>query len=363
LTFLELRLILRVVFGTQLQYTATIVRIAMAKIDQKCLDELRVSLRNIPPLVLAPDSIKRSVADLREAKQLEIHVLWLHHLDKSNGKRFSVAELLFAAQAAGRIEPGSILIMAGSGNAVLNAAYSARAVGADGVIAVVSKTIPEGKKTQFLMAGCKLAYPRDGQTPIERAAELQAMGYGVFINQYEEPAAIDGQKKGPMSHVIREMARMKKSLSFFSAAAGTCATICAAELLKEAYPWMQIIGVGCEDKIVPGARTLADIQRDIKFDWRKAIGEGNELVLCDQASAFARSRDFVLSEGLLFGPTCGLAVEGLLRRFRALSESKELERYINPDGKYVAVVPSMDMSIVYEEYNAILGLEKQALVN
>jgi|GEM_PF-2113301 cysteine synthase len=334
----------------------------MAHIDQEYRREFYESLKDIPPLVRLPDSMMGSIADLPEAKLLEVYTVWLHHQDRSNGKRFSVAQLMLDAEKAGRIYPGATAIMASSGNAVVNLGYNSDAWGLERVIAVVNKSISEGKKSQFLIAGCYIAYPREGQTPIERAIELEKAGVGRFINQYLEVGAILGQKKGPMEHIIREMGRMGKTLSFASIAAGTCATICAAELLKEVYPWMQIIGVGCEDKIVPGARTLADIERDITFGWRKAIGEENDLVLCDQYSAFARSAENVEKKGGLFGPTWGLALEGFFRRFRHLSERRELERFINLQGKYVAVIPSMDMPIVYPEYNVILGLEKKVLV-
>ncbi|HUC01345.1 MAG TPA: PLP-dependent lyase/thiolase [Candidatus Paceibacterota bacterium] len=330
----------------------------MGLIDFELRRKVLTSINHFAPLVKLPESIKDSVADLRGSERLEIYVLPLHEGEGGNGKRFPAVQLCLDAEKEGRIYPGVVAIVPGSGNTAVNFAYSKDAFGIKKVIAVMNSSVPDGKKAQLLVPGAEIEYPRPGQTTLERAAELEREGVGVFINQYKERGSIKGQNR-TMYHLINEMESMDEVPSFFSAAMGTTSMICAAyETLKNAFPKLHIIGGACKDKDnpVPGVRTVTDVERDISFDWKSVIGAHGP-VLCSSYDSFAMSRKMILAVRRLFGPSCGTAVQAGLQRFRSLSESGELEEYTNPHGKYILIAPSIDMSLTYgDEYMKVLKL-------
>jgi len=116
-----------------------------------------------------------------------------------------------------------------------------------------------------------------------------------------------------------------------------------------------------KEEPVPGARTIAAIERDISFDWRKVVGPRG-LAVCDQLPAFQTSRRLAAATKRLFGPTCALGILGGFQTFASLSASGEVERYIGPDGDFIMIGISMDMTLGYlGEYMDVLKLEREAL--
>jgi cysteine synthase len=337
----------------------------MARIDPECRTQVFRSLNTFSPFVRVPDwVIQASLGDIPESKLLEVFILPLQDGDGGNGKRFSAHQLCINAEKEGRIHPGSTVLLPGSGNTGVNIAYGKDAYGLEKVIAIIDPiSVPESKVAQLIMAGAKIAYPREKQTTLELAQELEDRGLGVFMNQYKEKGGPEGQLR-TMNYIISEMESMDEDLSFFACAAGSTAMLCAAgERLPDAFPNVHIIGGIYEKKEepVPGARTLEAIKRDISFDWRKVV-DPLGLLACDQFSAFNTNRILNSATRRLFGPTCGLALEAGVRRFRYFAERKELEQFINPHGKYPMVVTSMDMSLGYpQEYMKVLPLMEEAL--
>jgi len=337
----------------------------MARIDPECRTQVLRSLNTFSPFFRVPDwVVQTSLGDIPESKLLEVFILPLQDGDGGNGKRFSAHQLCLNAEKDGRIGPGSTILLPGSGNTGVNIAYGKDAYGAEKVIAIIdSISVPESKVAQLIMAGASIAYPRPGQTTLECAQELEDQGFGVFINQYKERGAPEGQLR-TMNYIIREMESMGKGLSFFTCAAGSTAMLCAAgERLPDAFPNIHIVGGVYEkkDEPVPGARTREAIVRDISFDWPKVVGPLG-LLVCDQFSAFGMNRTLITATRRLVGPTCGLAIESGLRRFRYFSEQGELEQHITSHGTYVMVGISMDMSLGYpDEYMKVLKLKDEAL--
>jgi cysteine synthase len=225
---------------------------------------------------------------------------------------------------------------------------------------VVERSVPIDKQAQFFLAGAEIEYLKDGQTTIERAYELQKEHGGLVIDQYKHPGSVHGHK-WTMDHIAREMKskKIRKDPTFFCAGAGTCSTLVAGyEYLKRNhFPRLQVVGVAVSaDEQVPGCRTLKAIERDITFDWKKAITP-YDLVFCGRKAAFQRSADLI-KEGIPAGPSSGLVIEGFLQRFRELYDRGELAHYMNKKHEYVVVVMFMDGSQVYmPEYRQVLGLD------
>ena len=236
----------------------------------------RYSARHFGNLVRLPDFLLDALtAGFSKKIPLEIYVLPLHERGGGNGKAGPATELCFNAEKQGRIYPGVTVIMPSSGNTVLNVIYRRRAWGIAKVVPVLKRSVPLGKKIQLLVPGgddVRIEYPREGQSTIERAIELEEEGVGAFVNQYAERASIIGQFP-VMDHIICEMESRDEDLCVFGSALGTTSMTCAAyERLNDAFPGMHIIGGVCADGPVPGARTLVEVEQDIKFDWKTAVG-------------------------------------------------------------------------------------------
>jgi cysteine synthase len=329
----------------------------MGKVDTEWRKEIVYGLDNLPSVILLPESLKVSIADLPEASRLDMYQLPLYGINGRNGKAPPVYQLYEDAEWAGRIFPGRRVYFPSSGGAGLMGVYFKDAFGLDEVVIIVDKTTPPGKQAQIIVPGGRIDYPSDGQTTLERAAQLETEGGGTFINQYRERGSIVGHKR-TMNHISIQMRRRGVDLSFFCAAAGTCSTLCAGyEFLKDDFPNIQIVGVGCEGDQTPGARTLANIERDVRFAWKEAVAPYG-LVFCDKTSAFAMSRKIIQRTRKPAGPTCGLAVDGFLKRFRYLSEHGELEQFANRQGRFPVVIAFMDASPAYgDEYMKTLNLQ------
>jgi cysteine synthase len=334
----------------------------MGFIDHEERRIARYSARHFGNLVKLPDSLLEVItAGLSKKIPLEYYILPLHEREGGNGKGGPATELCFSAEKQGRIYPGVTVIVPSSGNTVLNVIYRRRAWGIAKVVPVLKRTVPLGKQVQLLVPGgddVHIEYPREGQTTIERAIELEREGIGVFLNQYGDPASIIGQFP-VMDHIINEMESRDEDLCAFGSALGTTSMTCAAfERLNDAFPGTHIIGGACMDGSVPGARTVAELEEGIEFDWKTALGPLGP-VLCGQYASFATSRKMVEMTSRVFGPSCGMAVVASTQRFQSLFESGELEKYVhlNRHGKYTVVMPSMDTSLVYaDEYAKVLGL-------
>ncbi len=266
-------------------------------------------------------------------------------------------QLLLDAEKEGILTPETTLLVPSSGNTLVNIAYFKPAFHFKKVVGILEKNVSSGKKAQALLPGAGIEYPaKEGQSTIERAYELQEEGGGVVLDQYKRKGSVTGHRY-TMNSIARDMKERKEPPSFLCAAAGTCSTLVAGEYLKENFPKLQVIGVGCssEEEKVPGARPLSTIERDITFPWRKAVAPF-DLVLCDKHSSFARSRDFIRQTRKPVGPSSGLAVEGFLRKFRELYENRELEQFANSNGKYVVVFVFMDAFPAYgPDYIKVLG--------
>lgn len=318
---------------------------------------LHTMTHGLPLVVPLPDSLKASVADIPEARFLRMYALPLNKMEAGNGKGIPAFKISLEEEKAGRLKPGMPVYVPSSGSTVLNVAYQRSAFGTDEVVAVLERSVAFSKKMQILLPGASIEYPKEGQNAIDRAYELQKKQGGLVIDQYKHGGSVRGHE-WTMDHIRREMKRLRQGVSFFCAGAGTCSTLVAAyEYLKPHYRNLQVVGVACNPgEKVPGCRTLEEIERDITFDWKKAIAPF-DMVFCDKKPAFQKSRDLVMS-GHLGGPSSGLAVEGFLQQFRKLYETRKLAQFLNRNHEYVVVFVFMDSSLVYpEQYSKVLGIK------
>lgn len=324
-------------------------------VDQERRRQIEYSFNHLPSLVRMPESVKEPIADLPEAKDLEIYLLPLHQTDGATGKAMPAYALLKKAEKEGRVYPGCTIAIPSSGNTALSIGWDMSAFGVAKTIAIMNADTPEGKKAQLGFPGVEIVHPESGETTLQCAERYERDTGAVYLRQYEDWASVEGHKP-TMRHIVTEMQDLGRKLSFISIAMGTCSLLRAAhEYLMDEYPQLHIIGVANEEGgHTPGARSLSAIRRDIKFPWEEVV-EPYGPVLCDNVSAFGRSLWLMRRIGRPVGPTTGLSADGLFKRFRYLSEKKELGRYA-VDGRYTAIVISMDAAPSYgTEYATVLG--------
>jgi cysteine synthase len=340
----------------------------MSKVDIEQLKEIERDMEHgLPSMVRLPDSLRASIKDISEEPYVEMWAFTGGAKQGGTGKAMPVFQILKEELKAGRLTPGITAYIPSSGGAALSAAYYRQAYGIGKIVPVLEKSVPIDKQTQIVLPGddenVVIEHPREGQTAIERAYELQKEHGGLVINQYEHPGSVHGHK-WTMDHIAREMKskRINKIPSFFCAGAGTCSTLVAAHqyLKGNHFPNLQVVGVAVSpDQEVPGCRTLKKIQRDITFDWKKAIAP-YEFVFCDRKPAFERSRNLI-RKAIPAGPSSGLALEGFFQFFRQLYEKGQLARHLNHKHRYVVVFMFMDGSQVYmPEYRQVLGINLQS---
>jgi cysteine synthase len=337
----------------------------MTFVDTERCDEILYTMEHgLPSVTQLPESLMSPIADIPASQQLKMYGFSGHAMQGANGKGMPAFKILLEERDEGRLVPGTPLWVPSSGNTAVNVAYFADAVGAGKVTGVINPGVPLGKQIQLRLPGAGIEERKAGQTTIERAYELQKEHGGLVIDQYKHWGSVRGHK-WTMHHIIREMRRLKKKLSFLYAAAGTCSTLVAGDYLREEFPNLQVGGVACvEGQDIPGVRPISTIDRDITFPWRKAIAPCNftphdstlyDLTLCDTYSAFAMSRELI-KRGRPVGPSGGAVVEGFFRWFRRLHEAGELEQFINADGEYVVIFIFMDGYFMYaQEYTDVLG--------
>ncbi len=285
-------------------------------------------------------------------------MLPLFGMQALNGKGIPAFKILLEEWKVGRLKPGMTVYVPSSGNTVLNVAYYASAFAIGKVVAVIDASVPIGKQVQLRLPGAIIEHPREGQTTIEGAYELQKENGGLVIDQYKHGGSVRGHQ-WTMNHIALQMRNViKQNPSFLFAGGGTCSTLVAAEqyLKQQHFKRLQVIGVACSSKEeqVPGCRTLETIERDVTFDWKKAIAP-DDFVFGDKKPAFEMSRALI-KEGIPAGPSFGLALEGFLRRFRELYDRGVLSNYLNNKNRYAAIGIAMDASPAYgPEYLDVLG--------
>lgn len=319
-------------------------------VDHEKRRQIEYSFNHLPSLVLMPDSIKEPIKDIPESEDLEIFLLALHQTDGATGKAMPAYALLKKAEKEGRVYPGCTVVIPSSGNTALSVGWDMSAFGIANTIAVMNEDTPEGKKAQLGFPGVTIQHPKPGQTTLERAAEIEKETGAAYLRQYEDWASVEGHKP-TMRHIITEMQDRGKKPDYMSVAMGTCSLLRAThDYLLDDFPGLHIIGVANDGVNTPGARNLNAIKRDIKFPWEEVVKPYGP-ILCDNVTAFARSLWLMRKIGRPVGPTTGLSIEGLFRRYRYLSEQKQIGK-----GKRVAIIVSMDAAPSYgPQYSAVLG--------
>ncbi|MPZ54335.1 MAG: pyridoxal-phosphate dependent enzyme [Acidimicrobiia bacterium] len=253
-------------------------------------------------------------------------------------ERIAVA-MIDAAEREGLLKPGGTIIEPTSGNTGVGLALVG-AVRGYRVICTVPDKVSEEKRNQLRAYGVEVVVtptelrPDDAESYYGVARRLAGEIDGAFHpDQYSNP-------NNPEAHYLTTgpeiWEQTEGEIGVFAAGVGTGGTITGvARYLKEQDPDIVILGVDPEGSIY-----TAGSEGEVHQYHTEGVGEDFypdtvELDLIDRwetvddHDSFAMTRRLAREEGLLVGPSCGMAAEGAFRV--AARDTDKLVVVILPD--------------------------------
>jgi len=231
--------------------------------------------------------------------------------------------MLVAAEKAGTIKPGGLLVEATAGNTGIGLAMLAAARGYR-FIAVMTDS-DRGPKSEAMEAyGAEVVFARSdapwdsNRGPLGVARELAQAHGGLFLNQFANPANPEAHAQTTAREIIEDLGA---SLDVLVAGVGSGGTVTGiARALKPAIPGLSVVGVAARSSYLGandhGSGRIPGITPDFEAEVF-APGLIDRFALIDPEAANQRARELARSEGLWVGHSSGAIVEA------AVSEARE----------------------------------------
>jgi cystathionine beta-synthase len=246
--------------------------------------------------------------------------------------------LIEAAERDGRLEPGGTIVEPTSGNTGTGLAIAARLKGYR-MIAVMPDKVAREKidllrayGAEVVMTSAK-AVRGSGESYYEVADRLTEEIPGAHQpNQYVNMANPDAHYRstgpelwegtgGRITHVVIGV--------------GTGGTITGVgRYLKERNPAIQVIGVDPVGSVYTGEPKPYLVEGVGKESWPETLDPSviDRWVTIGDREAMLTTRRLALEEGLLTGPSCGMAMAGALQIAREIEDPEAVVVVILPDG-------------------------------
>lgn len=270
-----------------------------------------------------------------------------------NIKSLPAHSMLEEAKKVGALHGKEGVVEYTSGNMALSLAVLAKNFGIHKVRALVRQTTPAAKLQLLRFFGVDVSFVdpsayvhMGGVDPgIEMAREAGAQGGWHNLNQYAATANPKAHEEWTAPQIWEQT---DGTLTVLAAGLGTVGTLSGAgAFFKKRDAKVTTVGaVHSPQGPVPGVRTRQLLQYT-EFDWKSGVDAIYEV---SAKESFTQS--LILSrQGLVVGPSAGLALAGLLQFIREKQKEGTLDTLRNAAGEVVAVFVCPDTPFPYmDEY-------------
>ncbi|KAF7375455.1 Cysteine synthase B [Mycena sanguinolenta] len=306
-----------------------------------------------------------------ESDGVEIYAKMLNLLPAANVKSLPALNMLLRAVESGQInEDTKRIIEWSSGNTAISLAIISRIYGLANVSAYISNKNPEAKMQllRFFVSIAPVTHSAvhvslgTGNAPRSSVAQLKLIQM-TSTAEYVLPLSMEDKRTATIHHNISAAAfqnpeahirwtgpqlhKQLPDMSVFAAGLGTAGTITGVgTYLKSVNPGIVNIGVftAPNDK-VPGPRPidLAPPPADMDLPWKDVIDEAEFATSLDSYQASLE----LCRQGLLVGPSSGLALTGLYHFLEKTKASGGLDRLRGRDGKIKCAFICCDQPFQY----------------
>ena len=281
--------------------------------------------------------------------------LKLEHQNPGGSIKDRIAlSMIEAAERAGQIEKGSLIVEATAGNTGLALALVAALKGYRLLIVVPDKMSQE-KIFHLRAMGADIVLTRSDVTKghpeyyQDRAAEIARRTPGaLYINQFANPANPRAHEETTGPEI---WAQMKHDVDAVVAGVGTGGTITGlARFFATACPATDIVLADPEGSILANYVKTGKVSSDVGTWLVEGIGEDFIPPVCDlsrvkkayvipDAEAFAVCRELLRVEGIMAGTSSGTLIAAALRYCREQKEPKRVVTLVCDSGnKYLSKV-------------------------
>jgi cysteine synthase len=237
------------------------------------------------------------------------------------------------AEAAGKLQPGSILLEPTSGNTGIALAMIARVKGYK-FVAVMPDNVTRERRQLLELYGAEIIFS-DGAQGSNGAVRLAQELAGkderyVMLYQYGNRANPDAHYYGTAVEIINDL----PDLDVFVAGLGTGGTLTGnARRLKEHNPAIRVIAAEpMQGESVQGLRSLEDGFVPPVLD----LSLLDARILVAGIDAIRRTRQLKDQEGIFAGPSCGAALHAALRVASSMEHGKIVVILADGGWKYLS---------------------------
>ncbi|HYN64418.1 MAG TPA: pyridoxal-phosphate dependent enzyme [Candidatus Limnocylindrales bacterium] len=257
--------------------------------------------------------------------------------------------MIEAAERAGLLKPGGVIVEPTSGNTGVGLAMAAAIKGYRCIFVMADKQSEE-KRALLRAYGAEVVVcptdvdPADERSYYRVSDRLARETPGAWKpDQYSNPA-------NPQAHYLTTGPEIWEAtvgaLTHFVAGIGTGGTISgAARFLRERNPDVVIVGADSEGSVFSGDTPRPYLTEGVGEDfWPRTydIDVADLIVRCSDRDAMLTARQAMATEGILMGESAGLAV------WAALQVARELD---DPQALFVVLLPDTGRNYVGKLFN------------
>jgi cystathionine beta-synthase len=274
----------------------------------------------------------------------------LEHMNPGGSVKDRIAlPMIEAAERAGLLKPGGVIVEPTSGNTGVGLAMAAAIKGYRCIFVMADKQSEE-KRALLRAYGAEVVLcptdvdPEDERSYYKVSDRLARETPGGWKpDQYTNPA-------NPEAHYLTTGPEIwdatQGRITHFVAGIGTGGTISgAARYLRERNPAITVIGADPDGSVYSGADPHPYLTEGVGEDFWPTTYDADvadAIVRCSDRNAMLTARQATAAEGILMGESCGMAL------WAALQVARDLD---DPDALFVVLLPDSGRNYVGKLFN------------